>query len=90
VAKNRSLKLTENLAWMVESTFLLDSATQFKIGLFPTTELITNSNSVAWAFGQKVIISYQFTWWHRNQVLIGWLHPIFTLMQPSKPALLEV
>ncbi|PLW21462.1 hypothetical protein PCANC_04979 [Puccinia coronata f. sp. avenae] len=39
--------LPENLAWMAASEFILDAAIRFKLGRAPTSEPLTDSNSVA-------------------------------------------
>jgi hypothetical protein len=49
---------------MAASEFILDAAIQFKLRRAPPSELLTNSNSAAWAFGHQVLIGQQFTCWH--------------------------
>ncbi|PLW39137.1 hypothetical protein PCANC_12588 [Puccinia coronata f. sp. avenae] len=44
-------KSGESLAWMAASEFILDAAVRFKLGHAPPSELLTDSNSAAQAFG---------------------------------------
>jgi hypothetical protein len=50
--------LHPSLYWMAASKFILDAAIQFKLGCAPPSELLTDSNSAAWA-----LIGQQFTRW---------------------------
>jgi hypothetical protein len=54
IADCHQLTLPEKLARMAASKFLSDAAIQFKLGRVPPSELLTHSNSVAWAFGHRV------------------------------------
>ncbi|PLW58843.1 hypothetical protein PCANC_00253 [Puccinia coronata f. sp. avenae] len=49
-----SITLPENLARMAASEFILDAGIRFKLGRAPPSELLTDSNSVARAFGHQV------------------------------------
>jgi hypothetical protein len=49
-----SITLPENLARMAASEFILDAGIRFKLGRAPPSELLTDSNSVARAFGHRV------------------------------------
>jgi hypothetical protein len=46
--------LPEKLAWMAASKFILDAGIRFKLGRAPPSELLTDSNSAARAFGHQV------------------------------------
>ncbi|PLW11985.1 hypothetical protein PCANC_23782 [Puccinia coronata f. sp. avenae] len=46
--------LPEKLDWMAASEFILDVAIRFKLGRTPPSELLTDSNSAAQAFGHRV------------------------------------